>query len=79
LWLIFDVSRAIPPARWVVVIAGIGAIAAGEFVFLVGAADRLFPSVGRRIVAWALEMTLFGVFCSAAILVVLVVVWSMSP
>ncbi len=79
LWLIFDLSRAIPAARWVVVIAGIGAIAAGEFVFLVGAADILFPRVGRRIGAWAGEMALFGAFFLCFVLVVLVVVWSASP
>ncbi len=79
LWLIFDLSRAIPAARWVVVIAGIGAIAAGEFVFLVGAADRLFPRVGRKVGAWTVEMALFGVFFLVALLVFLVVVWSTSP
>jgi hypothetical protein len=78
LWLIFDLSRAIPAASWVVVIAGIGGIAAGEFVFLVGAADKLFPRVGRRFWAWAVEMMLFGVFFVSALLVGLVAYWSLS-
>lgn len=79
LWMIFDLSRAIRAARWVVVIAGIGGIAAGEFVFLVCVADRLFPRMGRRLWPWAVEMALFGVFMVCYTLGVLVLVWSVAP
>ncbi len=78
LWLIFDLSRAIRAASWVVVIAGIGGIAAGEFVFMFLAADKLFPRVGRRFWPWVVEMMLFGVFFVSYLLVGLVFYWSLS-
>lgn len=62
LWFVFDLSRAIPPAGWGVVVVGLGFIAAGEFVFLALVADKLFPRMGRRMGAWAVQMALFGVF-----------------
>lgn len=78
LWLVFDLSRAIPAARWVVVIAGIGAIAAGQLVFLVTVADKLLPRVGRRIEVWAVELGLFAVFFLCAAYVA-AFVWSVVP
>lgn len=42
--------------------AGLSAIAAGLFVFMVWVADRVFPAVGRRMSMWPIEMGTFAVF-----------------
>lgn len=79
LWLALDLSGAIPGGRWIVMIAGAGFIAAGEFVFLVAVADKLMPRVGRRVGVWAVEMALLAVVSACFALCVLTLVWSLNP
>ncbi|MFM9996250.1 MAG: hypothetical protein ACKVU4_10670 [Phycisphaerales bacterium] len=79
LWLVFDLSRVIPVAGRVVVTAGIGAIAAGQFLFLVTVADKLLPRVARRVEVWAMEMALFAVFSACFGWAAVTVVWSVMP
>lgn len=59
LWLMLDV-RARPgvpgPAA---LFGGMGAIAAGQFVFMTTVADRLFPNLHRARVIWLLETAVF--------------------
>lgn len=62
LWVAADLARQVSSASWAVTTAGIGLIAAGEFVFLVRVADKLFPRLGRRLGVWALELSLLLTF-----------------
>jgi len=62
LWLVLDCPRptAIDLARSVS--AGVAAIAGGTVLFMIVVADRLFPSVVRRMTVWHIERGTIVVF-----------------
>jgi hypothetical protein len=76
LWMAFDLARQFSSGAWAVRTAGIGLIAAGEFVFLVRVADKLFPRLGRRLGVWALELSLLLTFLACLALVGAILVWA---
>lgn len=53
LWAMLSASREWPMFGPVWIVAGVAAVAAGLFVFMVLVADRLVPSASRRLVATA--------------------------
>ncbi|MBL9032356.1 MAG: hypothetical protein JNM80_11715 [Phycisphaerae bacterium] len=62
LWLVFDGPRTLPVSPLTLRSAGAASIAGGGLVFMVLVADRLFPSVGRRMSMWLVEMAGFAAF-----------------
>jgi hypothetical protein len=54
------------PARACVPI-GLSSMAAGLFLFMTIVADRLFPSAGRRLSIWLVEMATFLVFLGGCV------------
>ena len=78
LWMTFDLARQFSSGSWAVRTAGIGLIAAGEFVFLVRVADKLFPRLGRRLGVWAMELTLLLTFLACLVLVGAIFLWVAS-
>jgi hypothetical protein len=55
-WLLFESPRLLFLSGRESALLGAVSIAVGNFVFMVMVADRLFPSVTRRQVAWTIEM-----------------------
>lgn len=66
LWLLFSVPGRLPALSAPCQVGGWAAIAAGQFVFMVLVADRLFPLVGRRPMTWVVEMACFLIFLGGA-------------
>lgn len=65
LWAIFDFSKGFTGGlRWPIIVLGLSSLAGAQLVFMVLVADRLFPSVGRRVGVWFVEMAVFLVFLS---------------
>jgi hypothetical protein len=62
----------VPRAVWALV--GLASVGAGLFIFMTIVADRLVPSVGRRLSMWRLEMAMMmlALLCGGAAVLVLV-------
>ena len=65
LWLALVAAPAFPPAKVLLVCAGLTAIASGHVVFAIGIADRLFPRaptvLGRTVATTAALAAVIGV------------------
>ncbi len=61
LWLMIERPQVLWFARLDSFLVGLLSFAMGNFVFMYGVADRLFPSVLHREVAWALELIMISV------------------
>lgn len=55
LWLVLDCPRTTVRAEARCILSGLASIAAGTVLFMIVVADRLFPSVVRRMSMWRVE------------------------
>jgi hypothetical protein len=65
LWLMADGGEWFSFPRVATVCGGLAAIAGGMLVFMVVAADRLVPGVGRRQSMWPVEIAVFVVMVAS--------------
>jgi hypothetical protein len=62
LWMLLDCPRSTPLGQARCILAGVAAIAGGTVLFMIVVADRLFPSVVRRMSMWRVERGTILVF-----------------
>ncbi len=71
LWLLLESPRTMFLSFPTSAMFGILCIAAGNFVFMVLVADRVFPSVSRRQFTWTVEMFTLSIMLTTVIAIVL--------
>ena len=68
LWLAIETPRVLLISSFAVAVVGVVCVSAGNFVFMVRVADRIFPSVARRQVSWVIELFMLSMIGTLLVL-----------